>query len=354
MKRPSLKKRGKPFEMVVSDVFRLFDPSATVQQGRWVVGTYGRRELDVTIEGTVGGIARKAIIECKDYNPKKTGPVGVEIVDALVTKQRLVSADVAMICSNAGFTSQALREAKGEGIGLISVMRAGDSRIRFQVEEEIYTRRIKVDSINLRVHLPEQLSVDLSGVPSDAITFRGAPLIGWACQRASLLIGSNPIVAGSFTVTHRLKEPVRFDVPSGSVIVIQIDVTVRISGGWYAHRVTLDAKAGIYDWLRRRVRLAPGTNQLFIKDIDILNGGEAIARPPDPDLGFSDNFAPGEVAVWPMSVSGLDSSEPVPPIDDLVVHEDMALENLQIRDLPPEAYNSNSESVDSGLTVLSV
>jgi len=198
MKRPSLKKRGKPFEVVVRDVFRLFDQSATVEHGRWVVGTYGRRELDVTIEGTVGGIARKVIIECKDYNPKKTGPVGVETVDALITKRRLVGADLALICSNAGFTSQALREAKGEGIGLISVMRAGDSRIRFQVQEEIYTRRIKVDSINLRVHFPEQLSVDLSGVPSDAITFRGAPLIGWACQRASLLIGSNPIVSKSY------------------------------------------------------------------------------------------------------------------------------------------------------------
>ena len=353
MKRPSLKKRGKPFEMVVRDVFHLFDPSATVQHGRWVVGTYGRRELDVTIEGTVGGVARKAIIECKDYNPKKTGPVGVEIVDALITKRRLVSADVALICSNAGFTAQALREAKGEGIGMISVMRAGDSRIRFQVQEEVYTRRIKVESINLRVHFPEEPSVDLSGVPSDGITFRGAPLISWACQRASLLIGSNPIVAGSFTVTHKLKEPMRFEVPSGSITVIQIDVSVRISGGWYAHRVTLDAKAGIYDWLRRRVRLTPGANQLFIKNIDIMNGGEAIDRPPDSDLGFSDDFMPGEMAVWPLSVSGLDSIEPIPPIDELVVHEDIALNNLRIRDLPPEAYTS-SGSAASGLTVPSV
>jgi hypothetical protein len=119
---------------------------------------------------------------------------------------------------------------------------------------------------------------------------------------------------------------------------------VRISGGWYAHRVTLDAAAGVYDSLRRKVRLAPGDNQLQIKNIDIANGGEAIAHPPESELNRSEEFLSGEVAMWPVSLNGPDVREPVPPLDELVVAEDMSLENVWIRDLLPEAYTSNPVS----------
>src|SRR5262249_33185198 len=159
-----------------------------------------------------------------DYNPKKTGPVGVEIVDAIVTKRRLVGADVSLICSNAGFTSQATRQAKGEDVGLISVMRAGDPRIRYQVQEEIYSRRITVDALDITLHPP----TGLSGLPFEAITFRGAPIGNWIIHRAMMVIGSNPIVAGSFKGTHRLKEPVIFELPSGSTTATQIDFNLRL------------------------------------------------------------------------------------------------------------------------------
>ena len=332
-------KRGKPYEGVVTDVFRLFDPSATVQRGKWVVGAYGRRELDVLIEGTVDGIPRRAIIECKDYNPKTTGPVGVEIVDALVTKRRLVGADVALLCSNAGFTSQAIREAQGEGIGMISVMRAGDPRIRYQVREEIYTRRIKVDTLNVTLHTDPPL--DPAAVPSETITFRGAPIENWIVKRVWDFTGANPIVAGAFTATHKLKEPVPLGVPSGSVTLTQIDFTLRLSGGWFAHQVTLDAAAGIYDWLKRRVRLTPGPGHFDIQNVDVMNGGEAIDRPPQSELNQSAEFGPGELSVKLMSFTGPGIREPIPPIDELIVPEDLS---LRLPDLPPAASTSSTPS----------
>lgn len=107
----------------MAEVARAFDPNANVTQGQWVIGPDGRRELDVLIEGTADGRQTKGLIECKDFNPGTTGPVGIAYVDALESKRRDIGADVSLICSNAGFTVDALRKAKRVGIGLISLMK---------------------------------------------------------------------------------------------------------------------------------------------------------------------------------------------------------------------------------------
>jgi hypothetical protein len=136
-------KQGREYETVVAETAQAFDLNATVSRGKWVVGPDGRRELDVLIEGTAEGRPTKGIIECKDFNPKTTGPVGINYVDALDSKRHDIGAHFSILCSNAGFTSDAIRKAKRVGIGLISLMRKGDSRVRFAVVEEIYTRKVK-------------------------------------------------------------------------------------------------------------------------------------------------------------------------------------------------------------------
>ena len=178
-------KRGKPFERVVKDVLGALDPKSAVRQGRWVTGPDGRRELDVLIEGSVEGVPRRVLVECKDFNPKTTGPVGIGFVDALESKRRDLAADVSFICSNAGFTADATRKAKRVGIGLIAVLRERDHRIRFQVREEIYIRRVTVHA--LTIGLLAEPAVRLDGVPFEAITFRGIPVGNWVLRRAMLL-----------------------------------------------------------------------------------------------------------------------------------------------------------------------
>ena len=156
-------KRGKPFERVVKEVLSTLDPRSVVRQGQWVTGPDGRRELDVLIEGSVEGVRRRVLVECKDFNPNTTGPVGIRFVDALESKRRDLAADVSFICSNAGFTTDAIRKAKRVGIGLIAVLRERDHRIRFQVREEIYIRRVTVQT--LTIGLQTEPAVKLDGVP---------------------------------------------------------------------------------------------------------------------------------------------------------------------------------------------
>jgi hypothetical protein len=208
-----------------------------------VIGPDGRRELDVLIEGSVEGIQRRVLVECKDFNPKSTGPVGIGLVDALDSKSRDLAADVSFLCSNAGFTADAIRKAKRVGIGLIGVLKERDHRVRIQVREEIYIRRVTVQALTIGL-MPEP-AVTLGGIPFDAITFRGVPLGNWVLRRAMLLIGSNPIVAGTFKAAHTLRTPVEFELPSGPVTATRVDFNLTISGGWFAQQVGLDATAGV-------------------------------------------------------------------------------------------------------------
>ena len=136
-------KLGKEFQLVVADVVREMDPNATVREGEWVVGPDGRRDLDVVVEGTVAGVVRRVQIECKDYS-NEGRPIGIALIDALDSKHRDLKMDVSMMCSNGGFTDDAIRKAKRLGIGLVGVLRTKDPRIRYRVLDEIYIRRIEL------------------------------------------------------------------------------------------------------------------------------------------------------------------------------------------------------------------
>ena len=128
-------KLGRAYEQVVADVAKQFDPSAEVKVGEWVKGPDGLREVDVLIAGTVDGVTRQILIECKDYDSHKRR-IGIAVIDAADSKRRDLAADVTLICSNEGFSKDAMRKAGRVGIGLIGVMKEADPRIRYKVFDE--------------------------------------------------------------------------------------------------------------------------------------------------------------------------------------------------------------------------
>ena len=104
--------RGREFQELVAEVARAFDPNSRIEAGEWVRGPDGQLDMDVSIRGTVDGAPFLAVIECKDFNAATTGPVGRQWVDALDSKRLDLGADAALICSNAGFTRDALNKAR--------------------------------------------------------------------------------------------------------------------------------------------------------------------------------------------------------------------------------------------------
>lgn len=68
-----------------------------------------------------------------------------------------------------------------------------------------------------------------------------------------------------------------------------------------------------------------------------LEKGDPIDCPPDSELKVPIELRRGEMWMNLLLIKGLDAREPVPPIDELVVPEDL---ELVIKDLPPEAVTS--------------
>ena len=330
-----MSKQGKPYEQVVAAIMRLFDPRASVSQGKWVVGPDGRRELDVLIEGTAGGEPTKGIVECKDFNPKTTGPVGIAYLDALDSKRRDLSATFALLCSNAGFTADAVRKAKRLGIGLVAVLRKGDPRLRFAVVDEIYTRKVRLESISLTLTGAQPIA--LSDAPLYSVLWEGLPVASWIYHRVTLLVASNPIVAGKFTATHSLLHPLSFSWPGGAAQATTLAFSFTLTGGWYAHSVEIDSTTGFYDWLRQRVRHAPGPGQLEYRGVDV-HGGTPIARPPDREF-VRERFLQDEVDMRILLIEGIDNLGSVPELDRHIAPADL---NTHLETLPTEVTTSSS------------
>ena len=337
-------KSGTEYEKVVAEVVRAFDSNAKVTQGQWVTGPDGRRELDVLIEGTGDGGQSKGIIECKDFNPGTTGPVGIAYVDALESKRRDLGAGFSFICSNAGFTSDAIRKAKRVRIGLISVMKQGDNRLRFAVIEEVYTRKIRIVSASFTLTGKEPIT--LSSVPFNEVRYGTTPVANWVFQRIPCLVVANPIVNGTFSATHTLSTPLVFEWPGGSAEATNFAFTFTIEGAWFSHRVEIDSTAGFYDWLRRRVRLAPmDRSQLEIKGIDV-HKGEQISLPPDREL-IREEFLKNEAEMKLVLFENYSPPESAPDLDKFIVPEDL---DLVIPHLPTEASTSSSTFKPSQIT----
>lgn len=327
------KKQGIAYEQVLAEVIRVMDPGVSINQGSWVMGPDGVRELDVHIVGTYEGKNRQVLIECKDFNPVSSGPVGIGLVDALESKVRDLGFDFAAICSNAGFTEGAVRKASRVGIGLIAVMKKGDARVRFQVSEEIFTRKVNVTSLNISLKGPEPIS--LNGISFESVLFEGIPVGNWVTRKVMLVLGSNPIVAGSYTAEYPLSQPLTFHLPKQPVIVTELVSHLTITGGWFSQQVTLDATKGLYDWLRHRVRLASGPGEFLIQGVDIYSGSP-VPQPPSRELNHT-NIIPGEIVMRLLLVSGLEPHDPVPDLDRYIRDSDL---DPVILNLPPEAYTS--------------
>lgn len=329
------RKSGTEYQRVVAEVVSVFDSKAKLTEGQWLVGPDGRRELDVFIEGTTDGRPTKGIIECKDFDPKKTGPVGIAFVDALDSKRRDLGADFSLICSNAGFTADAMRKAKRVGIGLISVMKKGDNRVRFSVKEEIYTRKIKLGTARIVLTGVERIVLD--NVRPEEIRFEGLPIANWVLRRISILVLANPIVNGTYTATHALTTPLLFEWPEGAAEITNFGFIFTIEGTWLVHQGEIDSTAGFYDWLRRRVRVAPqGENKLEFKGIDLHNG-TPISLPPDREL-IRERFLKDEVDMKLVLFENYPPPEPFPDLNKFIAPNDL---DPLIPELPPEAAMSS-------------
>jgi hypothetical protein len=331
-----LAKLGRAYEQVVADVAKEFDPSADVKVGEWVKGPVGLREVDVLITGTVDGIARRVLIECKDYDSRKRR-IGIAVIDATDSKRRDLAADFTLICSNAGFSKDAMRKAGRVGIGLIGVLKEADPRIRYKVFDEIYTRRVdlwnKAD-IDVKV-----VTGSVATWTVEEIAYQGASVLAWLQHRTVLFVVRNRVVNGTHVLLFRFGRPVLIQQGGLSAFMTEISVRVKLTGQWIAQEVEIDASSGLYDWLRKRVRLAPTgePHKLSYKDVKFGTGGTVVEIHPDLDSLSPSPVKENEVHLEIIDLGGFVVPEKFADLDPLLVPEDADPVRAGI---PPESFRS--------------
>lgn len=125
-------------------IHRFLAPGAEVRRNYRVRGRSGRRrQLDVTISQSVASIPLFIVLECKRYKR----PVGIEKVEAFVTKLRDVKADVGVMISASGFDEGALASARENKVYLKTYREAD--------ETDFWQRFVQADSwLNIMAYKP--------------------------------------------------------------------------------------------------------------------------------------------------------------------------------------------------------
>ena len=134
------KKSAKPLpgvtlEKAVAHIQQLMDRNSTVTHNEKLVDRVGnRRQFDVVIRGHFAGMDILGVVECKDHNTKK----GPREVGAFAKECEHLNANIKLMVSKKGFTQQALRLARHDGIGCLSLLPNDTHQCGFTVGEWWY------------------------------------------------------------------------------------------------------------------------------------------------------------------------------------------------------------------------
>ncbi len=273
-KRGSRAKAGDEYQAAIAQVAQSLDPAADVEVGVWVNGPDGRRDLDVVVRPKSPDFRSLVVIECKDWNR----PIGIALIDALDSKRKDIGATAAMVCSNSGFTADALRKAARVGIPALAALKKGDKRIRVVVREQIYTRVIEYLHHSPHFHHPhlsEDAQQALKGpCHTTEWTFDGKSIEAWV---ASILleVAAPATCSRSFVARYEFRRPAVFYFRHVPVEVVGIDIKAAFKVQWLTQVAEIDASQGMYDYLRKVVVFGPGTYE-FHATLNSETWGEPV------------------------------------------------------------------------------
>jgi hypothetical protein len=334
-KQSRLPKRGEAYQNAVALVAKSIAPSADVEVGAWIDGPDGRRDLDVVVRPQGTDSTRVVVIECKDWNR----PIGIAFIDALDSKRRDLGASIAMICSNSGFTSDALRKAARVGIPALSALIEGDKRIRVVVREQIYTRIVEFVTHAPTFHHPnlsnDQKRILAGPVYTNEWSYCGKSLEAWVAAKLVQVAGV-ATRSRSFLLKCQFLEPIPFDIRGISIFMSRIDLRAEFTVQWMTQVAEIGASQGMYDHLRKLVLVGPGPYQFHLKNVDSQHWGTPVGIedvPPRLLIPMDERPNPGMplVELTLGMVKNMPQSNPkdAPDLDRFVLSEEIVDEAEQ-------------------------
>ncbi len=151
------------FEKLVAEIQKQLAPSAEVRHNEKVRGASGRlRQLDVTIRQSIGLHSVLIVIECR----KHRRPVGIEKVEAFVSKLRDIGNPQGVMISPSGFDAGARAVARQNFIRLLTYREAEALDWQELFSDRNWFRIVlsRSEQIAARAILEDGIEIDLMGV----------------------------------------------------------------------------------------------------------------------------------------------------------------------------------------------
>jgi hypothetical protein len=154
--------------------------------------TKSLREVDVVVEGTVGGQPVRVCIECRDHRRV----ADVTWVEQMKAKHERLNTNALLLASRSGFTSEALSVAKSYGIDTFTLEEPDEAELkgRFAPRSALWLRTVRItpDKVRVTVGEGDALLPEVVVTSPDNLLHRhdGAEL-GSLRQLVEILIGSD-------------------------------------------------------------------------------------------------------------------------------------------------------------------
>ena len=166
---------GTSLEKIVCRIQQMMDTNSSVTHNEWLKDRVGnRRQYDVVIRGQFGGRLVLGVVECKDHSRKK----GPDAIEAFAKKTDNLGANLRLMVSRKGFTKQALRLAKHENIGCLSLLPEDPGQVGFSIGHMWYGVLRLWTNIRLMIRF-SAATVPIATFDSKTVKWNGKPVSNW-------------------------------------------------------------------------------------------------------------------------------------------------------------------------------
>lgn len=247
---------GLSLELVVVKIQQMMDSNSKVTHNEKLQDRVGNiRQYDVVIRGEFGGRPVLGVVECKDHSRKK-GPSSIE---AFAKKTENLGANLRLMVSRKGFTNQALKLAKHENIGCLSLLPNSPEQVGWAIGDMWFGVIHVWKNIRLLVHFSSvETSPFLSTFNGNNVRWQGKPVINWFIRE--------------LCTTYKDEDPTEYNHAFTITLDFDKDRNVEIEGkeyllkglGCQAERVQIKKKKwvywsgdALYDWHKNQFSVPP-------------------------------------------------------------------------------------------------
>lgn len=252
IKQPrSTKAPGLSLEIIVSRIQQMMDQSSSVTHNEYLEDRVGnKRQYDAVIRGQFGGRPVLGVIECKDHSRKK----GPDAIEAFAKKTENLGANLRLMVSRKGYTKKALKVAKHENIGCLSLLPDDPNQVGFSIGDMWYGVIQMWTNVRLTIHFALDSS-PIATFNADSVRWNGKSVANWFLRELFTTYGTEK-QEGDFAFELKFSEQRNIEIEGQEYPVVGITC--------YATRIYKKKRKWVYwsgdaffDWQTNLLTIPP-------------------------------------------------------------------------------------------------